>query len=280
MNILIAGCGDIGIRLAKLLAAENCNIWGMRRHCESFPDFIQPLKLDMANTAIFPDFPCSFDYVFYLAAADNHSEKSYQAAYVTGLKNLLNSLQQQQQQPRHTFFSSSTSVYGQEHGELVNENSETKPAGFSGKVLLEAEQLLHDSAFKHTIVRFAGIYGAGRTRLLNRLQQGQLFISESSLYTNRIHQDDCARVLQHLMHIDNPESLYLAVDNQPVLQNEVYTWLAEQLQVNLPEIKSSNSTPAHNLRAHKRCCNKRLCDTEFTFLYPDYKSGYTEMLKK
>ena len=60
------------------------------------------------------------------------------------------------------FFTSSTGVYAQTHGEWVDEDSPTEPVRYAGKRLLEGERLLLSGPFPATIVRLAGIYGPGR----------------------------------------------------------------------------------------------------------------------
>ena len=114
---------------------------------------------------------------------------------------LLNTLASLNTQPRLIVFVSSTSVYGQKDASWVNEDSPAEPVSYSGKRLLEAEQLLLDSP--HTIcnVRFSGIYGPGRQRLIRQVIEGHGTAKEPLLYSNRIHADDCAGVLAHLIEL-------------------------------------------------------------------------------
>src|SRR5690606_24982960 len=100
---------------------------------------------------------------------------------------------------RRVLFASSTAVYGQDDGSWVDETSPTEPRRFTGRCLLEAEALLAGSGLGFSNVRFAGIYGPGRGRLLSQVLDGSAVFGSEPHITNRIHRDDCAGFLQHLI---------------------------------------------------------------------------------
>ena len=72
-----------------------------------------------------------------------------------------------------------------------------------------------------------GIYGPGRTRLIDSVRDGSAVGPVGPpVFTNRIHRDDCARVLEHLLFLPDPAPLYLAVDDDPVRSSRCSTgWL-------------------------------------------------------
>ena len=275
-TILIAGCGYVGTELAKRLLAANHIVYGIRRNPQHLPEGVIPLALDLATLKA-SDLPVNFEYVFYLAAADEHSEQAYYQAYQLGLANLLAQLNQAKQQPKRVIFSSSTAVYSQVNGEWVDEKSETEPADFSGKILLAAERTLLQSNFSGVVVRFGGIYGPGRDRLIRSVIDGSVCLSAQPIYTNRMHVADCAGTLLHLMQLKEQESIYLGVDSEPALKNEVLRWLAHQLGKKIT-ITAENSTE-RELRRNKRCTNQRLLASGYRFIYPTFREGYAELLK-
>jgi nucleoside-diphosphate-sugar epimerase len=112
------------------------------------------------------------DYLVYCAAATEHDEAGYRKAYVEGLQHVLEWLDDYGQQPKQLVFVSSSSVYGQQNGEWVDEASPTQALGYSGQVMLEAEQVAFDSGIPATTVRLTGIYGPGREWLLRQVRQG------------------------------------------------------------------------------------------------------------
>jgi nucleoside-diphosphate-sugar epimerase len=279
-RILIAGCGDVGTVLGLNLQQAGHAVWGLKRRPDTLPAAIRKLAADLRDPASLNTLPPALDYVFYTAAADGFSEAGYRVAYVDGVANLLHALQASDQHPRRIFFTSSTSVYAQCHGEWVDEDSPAEAAGFSGRCLRQGEDLWWNSPYPATVIRFGGIYGPGRTRLLDSLRQGTTrCVEQPAVYTNRIHRDDGAATLQHVLALHDPHSLYIGVDDYPAPQCEVLRWLAERLGVPEPEVISAAAAPEAMLRANKRCRNARLRASGFQFRYPSYKEGYTALLQ-
>lgn len=288
-RILIAGCGDIGATLGQSLKKNGHEVWGLKRHPTDLPLGIQPLAADLTDPATLTALPSALDFVVYSAAATNFSEVAYQAAYVTGVRNVLNALRQTGQSPQRLLFTSSTSVYAQHQGEWVDEDSPAEADGFSGSCIRAGEQLLWGSGWPAVAVRFGGIYGPGRTRLIESVRDGSATRpSGPPLHTNRIHRDDCARALEHLLFLADPAPLYLAVDDDPAPLDQVLGWLATQLGMPEPPLIAHSSlkpgaetggNAALRMRASKRCRNARLRASGFSFHYPGYRDGYAALLR-
>ncbi len=278
-RVLIAGCGYVGAALGKMLVAEGQDVWGLRRHSELLPPVIAPFRADLCKPSSLAGLPDRLDFICYLAAADETSDAAYRAVYVVGLLNLIQALLEQGQNPKRLFFTSSTSVYAQHDGEWVDENSPTEPHHFSGQRLLEAEQVLLSGPFGATVVRLGGIYGPGRTGLIDSLRLREAVRSAGdTAYTNRIHRDDCAGMLLHLMNLPNPEPLYIGVDHEPASRNQILDWLQNRISIST---HGAESTPLAGLRrssGNKRCSNRRLVDSGYLFRYPTFREGYGAVL--
>ncbi|WP_263081373.1 SDR family oxidoreductase [Endozoicomonas sp. Mp262] len=276
-NVLIAGCGDVGSALGlALLKQGRFNVWGLRRNPDRLPAGIYPVRGDLESASDLGDWPASIDYVVYCAAANERSEEGYHRAYTQGLSHVLQRISGDNYHPARIFFTSSTSVYHQSSGEWVDETSETKPHSFAGQTMLKAEAVLQAASFPTTTVRFGGIYGPGRSRLINRVKEGNGCFSSPAVYGNRIHRDDCAGILAHLIALDlqgQPvKPLYLGVDHDPAPVYDVLQWLASQLKVTL---HNEGSPPA---RGNRRCSNKKILVSGYRFIYPDYRQGYRSLL--
>src|SRR5574337_106563 len=277
--ILIAGCGYVGTALGSRLAAEGHTVWGLRRHPTTLPSGIQPLEADLTSPDPLQALPPGVDWVFYMAAPDTHDDGAYRGVYVDGLRNLLNALRVQQIHPRRVFLTSSTGVYGESSGAWVDETSPTQPAEFGGIRLLEGERLLLEGPFPATILRLGGLYGPGRASLIEQVRRGQIaWDNESPVYFNRIHRDDAAGALRHLMMLPRPDSVYLGVDHEPTTLAVLLDWLAEALGV--PPTRPSESSKTRTARhpANKRCRNAKLIASGYAFRYPTFREGYTALL--
>jgi nucleoside-diphosphate-sugar epimerase len=223
--------------------------------------------------------PESVDFVFYTAAAGKSDGDTYRAIYVEGVKHILQVLLGRDQLIKRFFYTSSTSVYGQQRGEWVNEDSPTEPTNFSGRLLLEGEQIVSNALCATTSIRFGGIYGPGRYRLIDRVKNGGACKSEPPLYTNRIHRDDCAGMLRHLFELDRPKNLYVGVDCEPATECEVMGWLAARLGVAHPECVGCEEGDMVWTRGNKRCDNARLLASGYQFRYPTFREGYMAVLQ-
>ena len=279
-TVLLAGCGDLGARLGVRLAAEGWRVHGLRRSVGQLPAAILPVAGDLEVEACPTAWPVGeLDYLVYCASANSSDEAGYRAAYVEGLRRVLGWLAQHGQKPKRLLFVSSSSVYGQQSGEWVDESSLAETEGYSGRIMREAEQLALNSAIPATVVRLTGLYGPGRQWLLNQVRQGYRVASEPPLYGNRIHIDDAAGLLAFLLQADLRgvalEDCYIGVDDQPAPLHEVVAWLREQLGV------SHWAEQATVRRAgSKRCSNARARALGWAPQYPSYREGYAAILRE
>ncbi|WP_426415596.1 SDR family oxidoreductase [Aestuariirhabdus sp. LZHN29] len=278
-RVLIVGCGDVGNELGRQLLKNGYDVWGMRRNTACLAPGITPVQGDFNEPASWQRLPLGLDYLVFTGAANERSDAGYRQTYVEGLKAMIAAATALDKPPRRLLFTSSTAVYHQGNGVWVDESSATQPQAFNGQRMLEAEQLLASSTLLSTSVRFSGIYGPGRERLIQRAQNGQGCEYLPAPITNRVHRDDCAGILSHLIQRDwqgkEVAPLYIGSDSEPCAMDEVLDWLAKQLGVELSVTeKRPCSIPS------KRCSNQRLLETGYRFLYPDFRAGYGALLEQ
>ncbi|MBA1204029.1 SDR family oxidoreductase [Pseudomonas capeferrum] len=276
---LIVGCGDVGGRLASRLLNNGWTVQGLRRSVEQLPTGVLPLAADLRDPRCPDAWPSRApDYLVYCVAASQHDEPGYQAAYVDGLRNVLRWLDEKRQRPRRILFVSSSSVYAQQQGEWVDETSATEPAGYSGRIMLEAERLALASGIPGTVVRLTGIYGPGREWLLSQVRQGYRVAEEPPLYGNRIHVEDAAGLLEFILRVDARgealQSHYIGVDDDPAPLADVVAWLRAYLGVtqwsDQQRVRRTGS---------KRCNNARARALGWIPRYPSFKDGYAAILE-
>lgn len=303
-KILIAGLGDVGQQLARELLAEGHQVWGIKRKPLPVTEAItsasnekmscQIVLADLTSPESLQSIPQDLDYMVFCPTPDERTESAYRNIFVNGLQNVLNALNFKHL--KRVFYISSTGVYGQDQGEWVDEQSLTSPARFSGRVLLQAEGFLQQQGVQQqgvpaTVIRLAGIYGPGRHQLLKNVLSGQFKAGAPMAYTNRIHRDDAARMLYFLIAQDSKNKIlapvYIGVDDQPCSNQEITSWLFEQLchrfgRKTVQAMQQSTQAIANkrNNNLNKRCSNQKIKAAGFVFKYADYQSGYRDVLHR
>ncbi len=240
-KILIIGCGAIGTELGNRLSEKGHQVTGLKRNPPA-SDLSQFnfLAADITSANTLEKLDMDFDYLFFIVSPNERSEKNYRDLYEVGLNNLLNQFGHANS-PKW-FFVSSTSVYGQNQGEWVDEESPAQPDNVCSQLIRQAELRLMDLSPDNTIVRFSGIYGPGREYLLRTAKQSPAIQKNPPYYTNRIHQQDCVGVLVFLLEQRlagvSVKSCYLASDDDPAPMWDVMSWLTHQMQCKAPVEKA------------------------------------------
>lgn len=275
MRVLIAGCGYVGSELGIRLAAEGHEVWGLRRNPAGLPESIRPVAADLLAPGLAGRLP-DVDRVVYAAAANESTPEGYRAIYVEGVRALMGALVDRPSPAVRRFvYVSSTAVYGDSGGDWVDEDTPPAPENFRGTEVLEGERTVLSGSIPSTVLRLGGIYGPGRTRLIEMVRQGRATCpGNGPLWSNRIHRDDAARALRHLLSLPDPAPHYLGVDDQPTPLCDVYRGLARMLGAPEPQVDPDRGRD----RSNKRCSNRRLRDSGFTFEYPSFREGYRALL--
>ena len=272
-RILLAGCGDLGERVAQRLRARGDEVWALRRQPPARGGHgIHWLRGDLTDPASLRELPAGITRLVYLPAPATRDKAAYRAIFVSGLRHLLDALDRRKL--ARVLFVSSSAVYGEHDGDWVDEATPTDPPGFNGAVLLEAEQWLAEQSLPSTVLRLAGLYGPGRLQLIERLRAGQLRVPrETPHWANRIHVDDAAAAVAHLLQLKSPQPLYLGVDDMPMPLDELYDFLAALIDAPLP---AEGAAPAGV--SSKRLRNAKLRASGWAPQWPDAREGYAALL--
>jgi nucleoside-diphosphate-sugar epimerase len=276
LKVLFIGCGDIAQRAASEMQARY-KCFGLRRQPDNLPKYIQPIKADASDPEqLFAAVSKGFDIWIATITPGEFTEQAYRDSYLAVAHSMAMAVAKLEKPPKQIIWASSTSVYGNFNGQWVNEETQTRPNTFSGEILLAAEKIIQQIPSTTAVIRFSGIYGPGRTRLLSQVLAGKGRPSSPEQWTNRVHADDCGGILAHLVDyylLGNPLlPEYLASDLKPATQYEVRQWLAKQLDVSLTEEEVK-------IGSTRRCDNSRLLATGYQFKYPTYQEGYSKIIQ-
>ena len=232
MHILFIGYGKTSSRVAKQLFQQNHQITTVSRS-PKVDDFAQHLTQDIDQLDLSQIDPV--DAVYVLLAPSRNSALSsieaYQQTYVDSVQPIVNALKNYP--IKRIVVVSSTRVYGKNSGEIINDDSVILPKDEQGRLLLKMEQLWQQVyPTQCVIVRPTGIYGASTARMVKLAETTKIY--PNIHWSNRIHIDDLASFLAHLLHVERPEKSYLCSNNKPQPLHEMI--LKIQRKLGLPEL--------------------------------------------
>jgi nucleoside-diphosphate-sugar epimerase len=268
---LIVGCGYLGRRVAARWHASGNRVAALtRRNADALAALgVEPVVGDVLDPASLRNLP-SARTVLYAVGMDRSAGHSMRAVYVEGLANVLDTLPACER----FVYVSSTGVYGQTGGELVDEDSPTEPREESGRVVLEAEQLLRARLPGAIVLRFAGIYGPGRLLRERAVRSGEPLAGEADRWLNLVHVEDGAEAVLAAESRGTPGQTYNVADDEPVSRLDFYTHLAEL--IGAPRARFEHRAEAG---ANRRVSNaKARAALGWAPRFPSYREGLSASL--
>jgi nucleoside-diphosphate-sugar epimerase len=272
-DVVIIGCGFLGEAAAALFSARGARVLGLVRSAESLAALadasFETARCDVADDASVEALArklCGVPLAIHAVSAGGGGAGEYASLYRDGLKKVVASWQ-----PRRVIFVSSTSVYGQDDGSWITEESPTEPPRETGRILLEAERIALDAG--GIAARLTGIYGPGRSYLLRNFLSGEAVLENGGgRWINQIHRNDGAAALVRLGDPEVSPGVYNVTDDTPATQREVYGWMADFFGRPLPP----SGPPGLALRrgvTSKRISNAKLRGLDWAPAYPSYRDA-------
>jgi nucleoside-diphosphate-sugar epimerase len=271
-DVLLVGCGDLGADIGLRLAGLGHSVVAIRRCADLVPSPLIGVSADLSLEA--PSLPdLDLGYLVVALSASPRSEESYRAIYVDGLRRALDALDTMRQRPSRAVLVSSTGVFGTgDPSTICTEDTIAEPSDGPAEVLLEAERHFVSRVPHGTILRLAGLYGRGPARFVDQVARGE--VTDPNRWTNRIHREDAAAAVLHLLTRPQPPGpLYLGTDDEPALLGDVAAFVARRLA--LPTPPAADPEQAHG----KRLSNALLRDSGWSPTYPTFREGYADYPK-
>jgi nucleoside-diphosphate-sugar epimerase len=232
LAIAVLGCGYVGAEFARLAERSGHQVVGVVRS-EASRDRLRAEGLRAEAFDIFTGdwsaLPPRFDAVVYAASTGGGGPEAYALAYDVGVRR---SLAWAHSVGASSFiFTSSTGVYRQDDGGLVDEGS-TVGGAPTADAILAGEEAVMTSGFSHArVLRFGGLYGPQRHHLVDQLRRGDNVIGgRVDHFINYLHRDDAASsVLTAITGGPLGARIYNVGDGQPVTKAELAKWIAKRL---------------------------------------------------
>lgn len=289
MRALIIGCGYVGLALGHRLSASGVEVHGMRRTSDGDAELISagihPVRGDLTRPEDLHALAGGFDWVVNTVSSSRGGADAYRDVYLGGAKNLVawaagRGLQK-------LVYTSSTSVYAQTDGLTVDESSPAEPAGDTGRLLVETENVFLNAArngsLPAVVLRVGGIYGPGRGHLFHQFLAGEARSEpKGGRWLNMIYRDDVASAIEAALRHGKAGEIYNAVDDEPVRQGAFLEHIARETCRPLPPPASSETPDRPRKRGitNKRVSNRRLkSELGWTPVFPTFREGYASEIR-
>jgi len=237
MKIAVLGCGYVGAEFARQAKAAGHEVLGIVRS-EASRDKLRAEGLVAEAFDLYAGdwarLPKQFDAVVYAASTGGGGPEAYALAYDVGVKRALAWARGVGAQA--FAFTSSTGVYRQDDGTLVDEESVVGGAPTADAILGGERAVLSCGFTKARVLRFGGLYGPGRHHMVDQLRRGESVIGgRVDHYINYLHRDDAASsVLAALVGGPAGARVYNVGDGCPVTKEALARWIAERLGQSAP----------------------------------------------
>ena len=229
-TLLIIGCGDVGLRVAKLLRAH----WRLLALTTSAARAgalreagVVPLLGDLDEPATLARLAGLADAVLHLAPPPSQGGSDPRTA------NLLRALARKGR-VRRVVYGSTSGVYGDGAGERFDETRSVNPTSDRARRRVDAEARLRWHGRAHgvrvTILRIPGIYASDRPggHPRERLAKGTpVLAGGDDVYTNHIHADDLARACVAALMRGLPQRVVHACDDTELKMGDYFDLAAD-----------------------------------------------------
>lgn len=265
-NILIIGCGDVGLRCARLLAPRH-QLYALARTPLSAQRLreagITPIPGDLDDHASLARLAGVADWVLHFAPPPAHG------AHDMRTRKLLSILGKSRILPRRLVYISTSGVYGDCAGALIDETRPPRPQNARARRRLDAEQQVRRWGRRNggavSILRVPGIYAAERLPI-ERLQRGAPALrAEDDVFTNHIHADDLARIAVYALFHARAGRVYHASDDSQMRMGDYFARVAAAFGLPAPpritRAEAEATLPAPLLsfmRESRRLLNQRI----------------------
>lgn len=229
-RLLIVGCGDIGMRVARLLRGRyllRALATSAARAAELRAQGVVPLIGDLDSPATLARLAGLADAVLHLAPP------APQGAADTRTRHLLQALARHGR-VRCLVYVSTSGVYGDAHGARFDETRALRPATDRARRRADAEQRLRwfgrASGARIALLRVPGIYAADRRggHPRERLARGTpVLAAADDVYTNHVHADDLARACVAALHRGLPQRAVHVCDDSEMRMGDYFDLVAD-----------------------------------------------------
>jgi nucleoside-diphosphate-sugar epimerase len=292
-HLVIFGCGYVGSAVAREAVAQGARVTALTRN----PDKAAVLRESGVSEVVIADLagddwhrsiPAGADFVLNSVSSGGGGIEGYRHSYAGGMRSILAWAARGSQPIGTLLYTSSTSVYPQGRGVVVDESAKVAGSTAAGEFLLDAENQLRSAPVSKVgrgiVLRLAGIYGPDRHHLLDQVRAGAETMGGGAHRLNLAHRDDIVAAILACFRAPATASteVFNVADDAPAPKEEVIRWLAGQLGRPVPRFETTASPRRGGEPAPDRIISNAKLKTQLGWQprFPSFREGYENLLSR
>ena len=281
-RLLIIGCGDIALRMLPLLRARY-TAFALVRSRERLPELralgLRPVLGDLDKPETLGALAGIAHDVVHFAPPPSSGSHDTRTAH------LIAALTKGKSVPQQVVYISTTGVYGDCGGALVDETRPLSPRTQRAQRRADAELKLRRwgarAGVRVMLLRVPGIYASDRLPLARLAQGTPALRVEDDAYVNHVHADDLARMVVAALRHGHPNRSYNAADDAPQRMGDYFDLVADRCGLPRPprvaraEAERALSRELYSFMSESRRISNRRIKRELrvALRYPSVREG-------
>lgn len=275
-RILIVGCGDVGMRLLAQLT-PSYKVFALTSSLEKMPILRKagaiPILGNLDKSETLWRLPQLASHVIHLAPPQGHGVMDSRTQHLLAI------LAQRASFIRQLIYISTTGVYGDRGGAIIDETFTPNPQTSRAQRRVSAEAQIRAwgvaMGIRTHILRVPGIY-AGDRLPVDRIARGTpALIDSDDVYTNHIHADDLANLIKACLYRAKPQRITNACDDSSLKMGDYFDLVANAYGLKksprlsrLDLAQQVDPMLLSFMSESRRIKNRRLNELRFRLTYP------------
>jgi len=283
-RLVIFGCGYVGAEVARQALARGMKVAALTRNEATAATLrgegVEAVVADLAGHDWHGRIGGGADFVLNCVSSGGGGLESYARSYFHGMESVL-AWMTAAGGAGTLVYTSSTSVYPQGGGAMVDETAATDRTDGRARILMETEELL-TAARRWFVLRLAGIYGPGRSYLLEQVRTGEVS-GRGEHRLNLAHREDIASAVWAAFGAPPTvaNEVFNVADDGAAPKSEVAAWLAARLGVPPPRFSGEPVAGGRRVTPDRIIVNAKIKSVlGWRPRYPTFREGYENLLSR
>lgn len=287
-HLVVFGCGYVGTATAQWAMTAGARVTALTRNATAAVLLreigIETVVADLAGGDWHERVDGAPDFAVNCVSSGGGGTEGYRHSYLQGTESI--AAWARTHGGIGTFlYTSSTSVYPQGDGAVVDETMPVQAATDRAQVLIDTEGRIRTAAeawHRFFILRLAGIYGPGRHQLLEQVRAGEVS-GAGEYHLNLIHRDDIVTAVAACLTAPNSvaNEVFNVADDGRATKGEIVAWLAERLRLPAPVFSGAPAGGRRQITPDRVISNRKLT----TLLgwrprHTTFRDGYASLLSR